>query len=66
MAAGLSLAPLVIPLGGLVRGRRHTFAWCSLLAIPYMALGVTELISDPRRARFPPRCFCSPSPGSSR
>ena len=43
----LSLAPLVIPLPGLMRGRRHTFAWCSLLTIPYMALAVTELIADP-------------------
>lgn len=49
----LSLAPLLIPLAGLVRGHRQTYVWCSLLTIPYMALGVTELIADPRRRAAP-------------
>jgi uncharacterized membrane protein len=43
----VSLAPLVVPLPGLLRGRRFTYAWCSLLTIPYMALGVTEIIANP-------------------
>ncbi|HZF26643.1 MAG TPA: DUF2069 domain-containing protein [Steroidobacteraceae bacterium] len=42
----LSLAPLLAPLPGLIRGRRYTYAWCSMLTIPYMALGLTELIAD--------------------
>jgi len=49
----LSIAPLFLPLAGLARGHRYTYAWCSLLTIPYMALGVTELISDPRRRAVP-------------
>lgn len=43
----VSLAPLLTPLPGLIRGRRFTYAWCSLLTIPYMALAVTEVIADP-------------------
>jgi uncharacterized membrane protein len=43
----VSLVPLVAPLPGLIRRRRFTYAWCSLLTIPYMALGVTEVIADP-------------------
>jgi uncharacterized membrane protein len=42
----ISLAPLVAPLPGLIRGLRFTYAWCSLLTIPYMALGLTEIIAD--------------------
>ena len=49
----LSLLPLAIPLAGLIRRQRRTFAWCSLLTIPYMALGVTELIADPARRALP-------------
>ena len=49
----LSLAPLLIPLAGLVRGHRLTYAWCALLTLPYMALGVTELISNPLRRAAP-------------
>lgn len=48
-----SLAPLLSPLPGLILGRRRTFAWCSLLTIPYMALGVTELIADPANRVIP-------------
>jgi uncharacterized membrane protein len=49
----LSIAPLLLPLAGLARGHRNTYAWCSLLTIPYMALGVTELIADPRQRAVP-------------
>ena len=49
----VSLAPLIAPLPGLIRGRRFTYAWCSLLTIPYMALGVTEIIADPAQRWAP-------------
>jgi uncharacterized membrane protein len=49
----VSLAPLVAPLPGLIRGRRFTYAWCSLLTIPYMALAVTEILADPTRRLAP-------------
>jgi len=44
-------APLFAPLPGLVRGRRYTYAWASLFAVPYVAFAVTEFWSIRRRAR---------------
>ena len=49
----LSLVPLLIPLPGLIHRERRTFAWASLLTIPYMALGVTEVIADPAHRAIP-------------
>jgi uncharacterized membrane protein len=31
-----------------VRGRRYTYAWATLFAIPYLAFAVTELLVNPR------------------
>ena len=31
-------------LNGLMRGRRHTYAWATLFAIPYLAFALTELL----------------------
>jgi uncharacterized membrane protein len=30
-----------------VRGRRYTYAWATLFAIPYLAFAVTELLANP-------------------
>jgi uncharacterized membrane protein len=49
----LSLVPLLTPLPGLIRQERRTFAWASLLTIPYMALAVTEVIADPTHRAIP-------------
>jgi uncharacterized membrane protein len=43
----LAAAPLLAPLPGLVRGRRYTYAWASLFAMPYVAFAVTELLVNP-------------------
>jgi uncharacterized membrane protein len=43
----LAVAPLLAPLPGLVRGRRYTYAWASLFAMPYVAFAVTELLVNP-------------------
>jgi len=43
----LAAAPLLAPLPGLVRGRRYTYAWASLFAMPYVAFAVTELLANP-------------------
>lgn len=43
----LAAAPLLAPLPGLVRGRRYTYAWASLFAMPYVAFSVTELLANP-------------------
>lgn len=43
----LATLPLLAPLRGLVRGRRHTYAWATLFAIPYLAFALTELLVNP-------------------
>jgi uncharacterized membrane protein len=43
----LAVLPLLAPLHGLMRGRRHTYAWTTLFAIPYLAFAVTELLVNP-------------------
>jgi uncharacterized membrane protein len=44
----VAVLPLLAPLNGLVRGRRYTYAWATLFAIPYLAFAVTELLANPR------------------
>lgn len=46
LAAALAV-PLAFPLPGLVRGRRYTYAWASLLTPFYLALALTELAAGP-------------------
>ena len=43
----LAAVPLLAPLPGLVRGRRYTYAWASLFAVPYLAFAITELLVNP-------------------
>ena len=43
----LAVLPLLAPLNGLLRGRRHTYAWATLFAIPYLAFALTELLANP-------------------
>ena len=43
----LAALPLLAPLSGLKRGRRHTYAWATLFAIPYLAFALTELLANP-------------------
>lgn len=42
-----AVLPLLAPLNGLVRGRRHTYAWATLFAIPYLVFALTELLVNP-------------------
>jgi uncharacterized membrane protein len=46
-----AVLPLLAPLNGLVRGRRYTYAWATLFAVPYLAFAVTELLVN-RQARW--------------
>ena len=48
----LAALPLLAPLSGLMRGRRHTYAWATLFAIPYLVFALTELLVNPA-ARWP-------------
>jgi uncharacterized membrane protein len=41
------LAPLLLPLAGVLRGSRRTCAWATLCVAPYLIAGVTETIANP-------------------
>jgi uncharacterized membrane protein len=43
----LKVVPLLAPLPGLLRGRRYTFQWSSLLVWACMVEGMVRAISDP-------------------
>lgn len=43
----MAILPLLAPLNGLARGRRYTYSWATLFAIPYLAFTVTELLVNP-------------------
>lgn len=49
----LWVAPLLLPLPGLIRGRRYTYAWATLLVIGYIALALTEIVADAGRRLLP-------------
>lgn len=42
----LKAAPLALPLGGILAGRRYTFQWSSLLILAYFAEGVMRAWSE--------------------
>ena len=44
----IAILPLLAPLNGLIRGRRYTYAWATLFAIPYLAFALTELLANPQ------------------
>src|SRR5271166_5262936 len=44
----LAVLPLLAPLNGLIKGRRYTYAWATLFAVPYLAFAVTELLVNGR------------------
>jgi uncharacterized membrane protein len=42
----LKAAPLALPLGGILAGRRYTYQWSSLLILAYFAEGVMRAWSE--------------------
>jgi uncharacterized membrane protein len=44
----IAVLPLLAPLNGLLRGRRYTYAWATLFAIPYLTFALTELLANPQ------------------
>jgi uncharacterized membrane protein len=42
----LKALPLALPLGGILKGKRYTFQWSSMLILAYMAEGITRAWSD--------------------
>ncbi|HEX6633185.1 MAG TPA: DUF2069 domain-containing protein [Usitatibacter sp.] len=43
----LKAAPLLVPVFGVLRGKRYTFQWSTLLVWLYFAEGVVRAMSDP-------------------
>jgi uncharacterized membrane protein len=43
----LAALPLLAPLNGLIKGRRHTYAWATLFTLPYILFALTELLANP-------------------
>lgn len=48
----LKALPLLAPLPGLLRARRYTCQWASLLSLAYFAEGVVRAMSDPAPSRY--------------
>lgn len=46
-AASLMLIPVLLPLRGVWRRQRRTYAWGTLCLIPYIVVGITESIANP-------------------
>jgi uncharacterized membrane protein len=47
----LKALPLVLPLGGIVHGRRYTYQWSSMLILAYFAEGATRAWAESGVAR---------------
>jgi uncharacterized membrane protein len=47
LIGGLLLVPLALPLSGILRAQRRTFAWATLCIAPYFVYGITELVANP-------------------
>jgi uncharacterized membrane protein len=47
----LKALPLALPLAGVLRGRRYTYQWSSMLILAYFAEGVTRAWSETGLAR---------------
>lgn len=48
----LKALPLLAPLPGLLRAKRYTCQWASLLSLAYFAEGVVRAMSDPAPSRY--------------
>ena len=53
----LATLPLWLPLYGLVRGQRRTYAWATLCVIPYFVLGATEAVANPSMRAWSGACL---------
>ena len=42
----LKALPLVLPLSGIIKGKRYTYQWASMLVLAYFAEGVTRAWSE--------------------
>ena len=44
----IAVVPLLAPLHGLIRGKRYTYAWATLFAVPYLTFCIMELLANPQ------------------
>lgn len=49
--------PLWLPLLGVLRRHRTTYAWATLCVIPYFILGITEAIANPQNRSWAGLCL---------
>jgi uncharacterized membrane protein len=47
LLAAVLLVPLALPLRGLLRHDRRTYAWATLCLTPHFVYGLTELVANP-------------------
>ncbi|MEM7562038.1 MAG: DUF2069 domain-containing protein [Pseudomonadota bacterium] len=43
----LLVFPLILPINGLVKGKRYTYKWIGFLTLAYFCIGISELVSNP-------------------
>lgn len=43
----LLVLPLLLPLRGFLKRDRRTFAWATLCLVPYIIVGLTEIVANP-------------------
>ncbi len=48
----LKALPLALPLSGILKGKRYTYQWSSMLILAYFAEGVTRAWAEHGPARF--------------
>jgi uncharacterized membrane protein len=48
----LKALPLLIPVFGILRGKRYTHQWLSLFSLFYLAEGLVRVMSDPENERW--------------
>ncbi len=48
----LKVLPLLLPLRGILRARRYTCQWASMLSLVYFVEGVVRTFSDPAPSRY--------------
>ncbi len=47
LRAALLGFPLLLPLRGLIKANRYTYRWATLCVLPYIVVGLTEVIANP-------------------
>ena len=57
LGAILMLLPALLPLRGVHRRDRRTYAWGTLCLIPYIVVGVTEVIANPAGRQWATGCL---------